>query len=652
MPIANINWNGQTYRIDFDRKLTDNEVFDYMQKNFPKQETKQEIVEETPKEKLDVKTFAKEYLKPKAEKILNIGRSIGQGATFGQGSHLAGLGEGVGSMAYDVVNPIRKSIDNLSRLKNPLTPLKDIKKAVSDDYTKDYTEGREEFKKEYKDFEDKNKALALGGEIIGGLGTGLSSGALKGIMASKPLLKGALAGAGLGGAYGLSNTEGKGVDVKSGLVGAGLGGVLGGLIPLGAEKVLKPAINKISSGVGTLGKLYNKGFDTSAKALNPVKEVIDEEGKKLTGTVSSYARPAGTQNRTARLFAENPKIREEALKGDVGLRFEEYGNNAVKSMSKIKEVAKQAENNAYKQAGITDDYLIDLSKSNIVKDLENITKNYNDEIALFANSTKANTNLGNDLLTDLRIATAVNGNKLTFGNLKRITKKLYNDKQKAYKDFGGGSSEYKLLSDYYKAFADLKYKDTKLAKANAKYAELEKAIENLEETTGINLDKPKQFAAKIFSGARDRADGGIQEKALEDFTRVVDKFADTKELKAIADNIKMAQFAYDLRPTSIDSKFARDVAQGVGRGDTLVGLGKNVLKKAVFGRDINPQEFYQLLARRIKAGKVRPEDLTKQFNRIKVAGLDDITANRLYLQNKLLGNRAGTIGKIIEQFYK
>lgn len=629
MPIANITWNGQTYRIDFDRKLTDNEVFDYMQKNFPKQETKQEIVEETPKEKIDVKTFAKEYLKPKAEKVLNVGRSIGQGATFGQGSHLAGLGQAIGGTVY---NALHKQ-----------NPFKDVEK--------DYTEGREEFKKEYKDFENKNKALALGGEIVGGLGTGLGSGALKGILASKPLLKGALAGAGYGGAYGLSNTEGKGIDVKSGLVGAGLGGALGGVIPLGS-KAIKPAINKISSGVGTLGKLYNKGFDNSVKALNPVKEVIDEEGKKLTGTVSSYARPAGTQNRTARLFAENPKIREEALKGDVGLRFEEYGNNAVKSMSKIKEVAKQAENNAYKQAGITDDYLIDLSKSNIVKDLENITKNYNDEIALFANSTKANTNLGNDLLTDLKIATAVNGNKLTFGNLKRITKKLYNDKQKAYKDFGGGSSEYKLLSDYYKAFADLKYKDTKLAKANAKYAELEKAIENLEETTGINLDKPKQFAAKIFSGARDRADGGIQEKALEDFTRVVDKFADTKELKAIADNIKMAQFAYDLRPTSIDSKFARDVAQGVGRGDTFIGLGKNVLKKAVFGRDINPQEFYQLLARRIKAGKVRPEDLTKQFNRIKVTGLDDITANRLYLQNKLLGNRAGTIGKIIEQFYK
>lgn len=630
MPIANINWNGQTYRIDFDRKLTDNEVFDYMQKNYPTQETKQEAVEEKPQEKIDVETYAKEYLKPKAEKLLNVGKSIGQGATFGQGSHLAGLGQALGGSIYNILHK-----EN---------PFKDV--------SKDYTEGREEFKKEYKDFADKNKALAIGGEILGGLGTGLGSGTIKGIMASKPLLKGALAGAGYGGAYGASNTEGKAIDLKNAGIGAGIGAGAGALLPLGAEKILKPTISKVSSGVGTLGKLYGKGFDKSAKVMDPVKEVIDEEGKALQGTVSSYARPAGTQNRTARIFAENPYIRNEALKGDVGLRFEEYGNDAVKSMSKIKEVAKKAENNAYKAEGITDDYVIDLSKSDILKDLLNATKNYNDEIALFANSTKANTKLGNDLLSDLKIAILANGNKISFGNLKRITKKLYNDKQKAYKDFGGGSAEYKLLSDYYKTFADLKYKDTKLAKANAKFADLEKAIENLEEATGINLDKPKQFASKIFSGARDRADGGIQEKALEDFTKVMDKYADTQELKAINDKIKMAQFAYDLRPTSIDSKFARDVAQGVTGSKTMTGLLSELGKKAIFGRDIKPQEFYQILARRINEGKIKPSDLTKQFNRIKVAGLDDVSSNRLYLQNKLLGNRAGMIGKIIEQFYK
>ena len=34
--------------------------------------------------------------------------------------YIAGIGEGVGSMAYNIVNPIRKSIDNISQFKNPL----------------------------------------------------------------------------------------------------------------------------------------------------------------------------------------------------------------------------------------------------------------------------------------------------------------------------------------------------------------------------------------------------------------------------------------------------------------------------------------------------------------------------------------------------
>ena len=631
MPIANINWNGQNYRINFDRKLTDTELYNYMQQNYPKQETiEAEEKIETPNEKKDLKTFVSEDLQPSAQKAYNFARSIGQGATFGQGSHLAGLGQAVGGTLYNILNKEK--------------PFKN--------FVEDFTKGREDFKKEYQDFADKNKALSIGGELVGGLGTGLGSGAIKAIsLAKNPILKSALSGGGIGALYGASNTEGKGIDVKGATIGAGLGAGLGTVLPLGAEKILKPAISKVSSGVGTLGRLYNKGFDKSIKTINPVKEVLDTEGKVLQGKVSSYVRPSGTQNKTARLFAENPYIQKEALKGDVGLRFEEYGNDAVKSLSKIKEIAKQAENNAYREAGITDDYIIDLTQTNILDDLFNIKKNYNDEIKLFANSTKGNLSLGNDYFTDLAKAIK-NGKDLSFGNLKRITKKLYNDKQKAYKDFGGGSAEYKLLSDYYKIFSNLKYQDKSLSKATAKFADLEKAIENLETSTGINLEKPKQFAAKIFQGARDRADGGIQEQALEDFTKVMDKYADTQELKAINDKIKMAQFAYDIRPTSIDSKFARDVAQKATKGDTLIGFGKDVLKRVALGKEYNPQEFYQILAQRIKQGKIKPMDLTKNFNRIKIAGVDDITANRLYLQNKLLGNRAGMIGKIIEQFYK
>lgn len=626
MPTANINWNGQTYRINFDRKLTDNEVFDYMQKNYPVKTEEAEIKEEVnaPKTAKDVVND----IKPTAENLYNFSRAIGQGASFGQGSHLAGLGQAYGGVLYDILHG-----------KNPLKNLKSIKN--------DYVEGREQFKKEYKDFEDKNKGLALTGEILGGIGTGIGSGALKGIsLAKKPILNAIGSGAGIGGLYGASNTEGKGIDLKNAGIGAGLGSVLG-VAGVGGLKLGQKAIGQF----GTLGRLYGKGVDKTAKAIKPVNELVDEEGKNLTGTVSSYVRPAGTQNRTARLFAENPHIQQEALKGDVGLRFEEYGNKAVNGLSKIKEVVKQAENNAYKEAGITDKTIIDLSNSNTLDDMYVALREFNDDVSAFANSTKADLNYGMNLLKDFKNLIK-DGKDLTFGNLKRITNKLYNDKQRFLKDAtkGSGSEEYKLATKLHNIFKELKYSDPNLSKATSKYAELEKAIENLQEKTGINLEKSKGFAAKIFSGARDRADGGIQEKALEDFTRVMDKYADTKALKTISDDIKMAQFAYDIRPTNIDSKFARDVAQGVGRGDTIVGLAKSVLKKAALGKELNPQEFYQLLARRIKAGKVSPNILNSKFNRISVKGLDDITANRLYLQNQLLGNRAGILGKIIKEF--
>lgn len=624
MPTANINWNGQTYRINFDRKLTDTEVFDYMQKNYPKEE-KKEVVEEKPQEKVDVETYAREYLKPKAEKALNVGRSIGQGATFGQGSHIAGLGQALGGSVY-----------NLLHKENPF---KDI--------AKDYTEGREEFKKEYKDFEDKNKGLALAGEMFGGLGTGLGSGALKGIaLARKPLLKAIGSGAGIGALYGASNTEGKGIDLKNASIGAGLGAGLG-VAGLGGIK----AGQKVAGKLGTLGRLYGKGVDNTAKAINPVKELVDDEGKALQGTVSNYIREG--QNKTARQFANSKYIQDEARKGDVGIRFEEYGNDAVKELGKVKDIIKQAENNAYKEAGITNDTIIDLSKTDTLRDVNTALKEFYDEVSAFANSTKADLNYGQNLYKDLQNLTK-DGKDLTFGNLKRITSKLYNDKQKFYKDAtkGAGSEEYKLASKLYNTFKDLKYKDAKLNKATSKYAELEKAVENLQEKTGINFDNEKNFARKIFQLARDRADGGVAEKALEDFTRVAEKYTDTKALTGLADKINMAQFAYDVRPTQIDSKFAKDVARGVTGSKTMTGMLTELGKKIAFGRNLDAQEFYKILADRIKAGKIKPEDITAKFTRVKVPFMSDIEANRMIQRNRLLGTQnAGVFGKILQQFY-
>ena len=235
-----------------------------------------------------VESYLKRYPEEKGlidftddNKLLNVGRSIGQGATFGQGSHIAGIGEGVGSMAYNIVNPIRKSIDNISQFKNPLTPLKEIKQAVSDDYTEDYKKGREDFKKEYKAFEDNNRALAFGGDLVGGLATGgLGAKSITKVpklaailnsskLLQSPITKAALVGGAFGGGYGASNTVGKGLDFGNSIIGAGTGAALGG------------GLGKLSSVVGNKAKQLLGGKERVLLENRPVQELGNQEQRVI-----------------------------------------------------------------------------------------------------------------------------------------------------------------------------------------------------------------------------------------------------------------------------------------------------------------------------------------------------------------------------------
>ena len=120
----------------------------------------------------------------------------------------------------------------------------------------------------------------------------------------------------------------------------------------------------------------------------------------------------------------------------------------------------------------------------------------------------------------------------------------------------------------------------------------------------------------------------------------------------MADKINMAQFAYDVRRTQIDSKFAKDVARGVTGSKTMTGILSELGKKVAFGRNLDAQEFYRILAQRIKSGKIKPEDITAKFTRVKVPFMSDIEANRMIQRNRLLGTQnAGVFGKILQQFY-
>ena len=193
------------------------------------------------------------------DKVYGTRQALLQGATFGQAPHIWGGSQALGGALYNIINK--------------QNPFKDI--------AKDYTEGREEFKKEYKDFEDKNKALAFGGDLVGGLATGgLGAKAITKVprlaailnsskLLQSPITRAALVGGAFGGGYGASNTLGKGFDFGSSVIGAGTGAVLGG------------GLGKLSSVVGNKAKQLLGGKERVLLENKPVQELGNQEQRVI-----------------------------------------------------------------------------------------------------------------------------------------------------------------------------------------------------------------------------------------------------------------------------------------------------------------------------------------------------------------------------------
>lgn len=696
MPIANINWNGQTYRINFDRKLTDTEVFDYMQKNFPKQQTtttqqEEEKVVEQPTQKKSIKDFYNEQLSPVAkklgEKVLGTSRALTQGASIGQAPQLAGVTNELANLPKKFYGA--KTIDDLIKLYK--------------DTGKDYVKGREQFKAEYKNFEDKNKGLALGSELVGGLATG--GGLLKGLsLTGQPLLstilKGGAEGGLLGSLYGGSNVEGKAFDPKSAALGGAIGLGAGALLPLGIEGI---------KGLGTLAKLYGKGVDKVAdktrvfkpiteevtnpvtkenivdsiieaenkgamvdKAFtekNPLEKVVEESTetistkqnpiktkKAVEGDVISYIKPNGMQNKVIKYVRDNEAVRDEILKrqGDFGMRFGKYGDDAIKTIKEIAPTIKNAENKAYQEAfekvGIKngDEYFVNATPK-IVDDLNNAIYKYEQEIAdkELAQVLGYDVNLGNTY-KNIMNRKLINNGGITFGELKGLTKKLnYHMKQLARNEAKGkGSPEYQLLKDMSAALSELKHQDKVLGFPTQKFAKLEDAIERLEEEGGFKLDDKgaKQNAAKIFQNIRDRA-GDTQETALDDFVDAISEFGDTKELANVKNKIQMAQASYGARDTVRDSKLSADIMKYSQNPKNLTNYFTSKLWN---GQDLNNDEFLLMVANGLRSGRIKPKDLTT-FGRVRVPNMSDYEANRLYLMSKLFGLKTGGLKGIVFQ---
>ena len=635
-----------------------------------------------------VESYLKRYPEEKGlidftddNKLLSVGRSIGQGATFGQGSHIAGIGEGVGSMAYNIVNPIRKSIDNISQFKNPLTPLKEIKQAVSDDYTEDYKKGREDFKKEYKEFEDKNKVLALGGDLLGGIATGgfgvkaiTKAPRLAAILNSSkllqsPITRAALVGGAFGGGYGASNTVGKGFDFGSSIIGAGTGalggaalGGIGKLVGKTAQKLLGGKEKALLEGGEKVAQLEGKETPQLTNAEKILlkegeipKNVIDvtpsqelktnllpkTEETKVLSSKNPFGTgyfmdgidilvPEGMENKNFRAFLKNPLIQEEARKGLIGRKWETYQNQAADEFRKMNKEISSFVDNAYKE--IPDNTVIPLKfneKNQSVLDLaqEEIKKLANKRVT--RNQASA-LKKAQELLDMAKVTvTEQDGNYgMNFRNIQDMTQQLYDyGEMFAKKDNRDAANMFRNIR---KIFAEYRDTNPTAAKATEKYRDFKSINKTLGEI-GMDVEKVtdnNNVETRIMSNSRGRA-GEKMNRALDKVLSVLEKYPELTQFKNLKDKVQLAQVSYDARPT--DNSKLLNAFSFLRPIQTL---------RNISDRYTNPQAQEQLkvLAARIKTGKVNPKD----FENIEILRGGDY-ANRNYYRKKAYGDVLETL---------
>ena len=178
---------------------------------------------------------------------------------------------------------------------------------------------------------------------------------------------------------------------------------------------------------------------------------------------------------------------------------------------------------------------------------------------------------------------------MSFESLKDATEELSERAEKAYKN--GDYKISKMYQNMRNALVEARDTDPKIAKASKTYSDLKKALDTLEKGLGVNLDNPKNVESKIFSGSKD-ASGEFAVNKLDEVMETLKKYPQTKDLSKIHDKIKLAQVAYDLRPSE-ESKFLSQI-----KSIPLALLGEP-----------SAQRRAEQLSKRLASGKISPSDL-------------------------------------------
>lgn len=641
----------------------------------PKKETTPLISKDITKE--DVGNYAK-----------GVAQSLSQGVMWGQAPHVSG-----------VLNETINSPQKIYKAKS----LRDIVDAYKN-LGKDYVKGREKFKEEQGKFAEENPKTALASEMLGSLGAGGLSLLKGGSGLLRQLARGSLEGGVAGGLYGLSNTKGKGADLKGGAIGTGLGSLLGGTLGVGLPIGLKVArgTDKL---LGTLGRLYGKGVDNVAEAVtpvqyikNPLRELNIPEGTKVidaevvpttTNELRNVTREALPSSKevsaeivptskeigkevvpTNRDILANPKntddsyvlgkVRNYTPEQDFVIDYMIKDENVLNELAKGVDVGrsfgdygKEATNGLKNLKKVVknaeaEEYakagITDdymLDGNKFVEDIENAIEKYKKS----SRTKKTDEDAGDKFFEEVLDEWAKNNGQISFGKLTSLTRDAYKNGLSVAKNMSKtkASSEYELWTNISNIISNLKKSDAKLSKPTKMYSDLSNAIENLEFATGLKLDNPKSFAKNFFSSARDRADGGIYDQAFEDFAKVINQYEGTKVLGDLPSKIRMAKVSYVLRDSAKDSKLSRDVRGAM----TPTSWAKKKFAEAITGKNLSSEDYYKILAQRMLKGEVKPEDLNGTFRKIHIKGLTDSEANELYIKHKLLGKKAGLVPSVL-----
>lgn len=596
--------------------------------------------------------------KENQEKVYGTRQALLQGASFGQAPHIWGIGQALGG-----------AIGNIANRKNPLK-----------DLYSDYKEGREEFKKEYKTFEDKNKSLAFGGDLVGGLATGgIGAKAVTKLpramtllnstkLLQSPITRAALVGGAFGGGYGASNTLGKGFDFGSSLLGAGTGAVLGGGLGKlssivgnkakqllgGKEKALLEGGEKVPQLEGkeipqltNAEKILLKEGDIPKNVIDVTKsnaegvnlpQAIRQETKPLNKTekflnslktgyqqdATDFIVPNGMENKNFRAFLENPKIQYEASKGSLGRRWETLQNEAANEFRKMNKEISSFVDNAYKD--IPDDIVIGFKpneKTPLDLAQEEINKLAQKKITINQASALKK---AQDLLDIIKAtATEQDGNfGLSFGNIKDATQQFYALSEKFDKQSNKHAK--KMFKNIYDIFAE--YRDTNpLAKAASERYKDFKSINKTLGEIGMDVEKVtdnNNAETRIMTNSRGRA-GEKMNRALDKVLRVLEKYPELTQFKDLKNKVQLAQVSYDARPSE-NSK----ILNAINLTRPLQALGNLTKKEA--------QDELQVLGMRLLTGKVRPE----QFKNVDMFRGGD-SVNRAFYRNKAYGNILDTL---------